>query len=114
MKAILLAAGYGKRLGDITKKIPKCLIKVDNQPTDSLVTIMRSMFLQHSKNLETNIPQQIQELNKYVLDYAIQNVYSEAVAYLKYKHDASTMHVPMNAPIYSNKTNKTLEQKPWF
>ena len=89
-------------------------IKVDNQPTDSLVTIMRSMFLQHSKNLETNIPQQIQELNKYVLDYAIQNVYSEAVAYLKYKHDASTMHVPMNAPIYSNKTNKTLEQKPWF
>ena len=32
MKAILLAAGYGKRLGEITKRIPKCLINVDNQP----------------------------------------------------------------------------------
>ena len=31
MKAILLAAGYGKRLGDMTKT-PKCLIEVDNKP----------------------------------------------------------------------------------
>ena len=32
MKAILLAAGYGKRLGSLTKKKPKCLIKIDNKP----------------------------------------------------------------------------------
>lgn len=32
MKAILLAAGYGKRLGSLTKKIPKCLIKINNKP----------------------------------------------------------------------------------
>ena len=89
-------------------------ILIDNQPHDSIVSIMRSMYLQHSKNLETNIPGQIQELNNYVLNYAINNVYSEAVAYIKYRQDASTMHVPMSAPIYSNKTNKTLEQKPWF
>jgi len=89
-------------------------ILIDNQPQDSIVSIMRSMYLQHSKNLETNIPGQIQELNNYVLNYAINNVYSEAVAYIKYRQDASTMHVPMSAPIYSNKTNKTLEQKPWF
>ena len=42
------------------------------------------------------------------------NVFNEAVAYLKYKEDASTMHRPMQHPIYSNKTNKTLEQKAWF
>jgi hypothetical protein len=89
-------------------------ILIDNQPQDSIVSIMRSMYLQHSKNLETNIPGQIQELNNYVLNYAINNVYSEAVAYIKYRRDASTMHIPMSAPIYSNKTNKTLEQKPWF
>jgi hypothetical protein len=89
-------------------------ITIDKQPEDQIVTVMRSMYLQHSKNLETNIPQQIEELNKYVLNYCINNVYNEAVAYIKYKQDISTMHVPMTAPIYSNKTNKTLEQKPWF
>tara|TARA_B110001452_G_scaffold267310_1_gene276707 strand:+ start:163 stop:657 length:495 start_codon:yes stop_codon:yes gene_type:complete len=89
-------------------------ILIGNQPEDQLVTVMRSMYLLYSKNLETNIPQQIQELDKYVLDYCIKNVYSEAVAYLKYKEDSSNMYTPMAAPIYSNKTNKTLEQKPWF
>jgi hypothetical protein len=75
---------------------------------------MRAMYLQHSKNLETNISQQIVELNDFVLNYCIVHVFNEAVAYLKYKEDASTMHRPIQHPIYSNKTNKTLEQKPWF
>jgi hypothetical protein len=89
-------------------------IIIDKQPEDHIVTVMRSMYLQYSKNLETNIAQQVQELNNYVLDFCIPKIYSEAVAYLNYKRDASRMHMPMTAPIYSNKTNKTLEQKPWF
>jgi len=89
-------------------------ILVDNQPEDQIVTIMRAMYLQYSKNLEINIPQQIQELNNFVLNFCIISVFNEAVAYLKYKEDASTMHKPMQHPIYSNKTNKTLEQKAWF
>jgi hypothetical protein len=89
-------------------------ILVDNQPEDQIVTVMRAMYLQNSKNLETNISQQIKELNNLVLTYCINNVFNEAVAYLKYKEDASTMHRPMQHPIYSNKTNKTLEQKAWF
>ena len=31
MKAILLSAGYGTRLRPVTNKIPKCLIKINNQ-----------------------------------------------------------------------------------
>jgi choline kinase len=31
MNAIILAAGYGKRILSVTKKIPKCLIKVNNE-----------------------------------------------------------------------------------
>ena len=89
-------------------------ILVDNQPEDQIVTVMRAMYLQHSKNLETNIPRQIEELNNLVSNYCIISVFNEAVAYLKYKEDASTMHRPIQHHIYSNKTNKTLEQKPWF
>ena len=102
----------GIRKGVYDKSQQKILI--DNQPEDQIVTVMRSMYLQHSKNLEINIAQQIEELNANVLQYCINNIFNEAVAYLKYKEDASTMHRPMQHPIYSNKTNKTLEQKPWF
>ena len=35
---------------------------------------MRSMYLQHSKNLEINIAQQIEELNAHVLQYCINNI----------------------------------------
>tara|TARA_B100000780_G_scaffold114291_1_gene80093 strand:+ start:4335 stop:4829 length:495 start_codon:yes stop_codon:yes gene_type:complete len=89
-------------------------ILIDEQPQDQIVTVMRSMYFQHSKNLDNNIPNQIKELNNYVLNFCIKSVFDEAVAYLKYKEDTSKMHVPMAAPLYSNKTNKTLELKPWF
>jgi len=32
MKAVILAAGIGSRMGKIAKEIPKCLIKIDNKP----------------------------------------------------------------------------------
>ena len=82
-------------------------IMIDKQPQDNIVIVMRSMYLQYSKNLDTKLNEQVNELNSYVLNFCIPKVYSEAVAYLKYKQDASTMHMPMSAPIYSSKTNCT-------
>ena len=102
----------GIRKGVYDKSNGKILI--DNQTEDVIATVMRSIFLQYSKNLENNIPQQIQELNNRVLNYCIKQAYNEAIAYLKYKEDSSNMYIPMNMPIYSSKTNKTLEQKQWF
>tara|TARA_Y100000591_G_C21832559_1_gene700509 strand:- start:1928 stop:2419 length:492 start_codon:yes stop_codon:yes gene_type:complete len=89
-------------------------ILIDNQSRDNIVTVMRAMYLLYSKNLDINITAQIEALNKLVLDFCIKNVYSEAVAYLNYKRDASDMYTPMSAPIYSSKTNKTLQQKNFF
>ena len=89
-------------------------ISVDQQPEDQIVMVMRSMYLQYSKNLDTNIETQVKDLNRLVLNFCVNNVFNEAVAYLKYREDASTMHIPIIHPIYSNKTNKVLEQKPWF
>ena len=88
-------------------------IVVDNQSEDQIVTVMRSMYLQYSKNLDTDIAKQIYELNSVILSYCINNVYTEAVAYIKYRQDASTMYTPMSAPIYSSRSDKTLELKPW-
>ena len=102
----------GIRKGVYDKSDGKILI--DKQCEDQIVSVMRSMYLQYSKNLDYNISSQIQDLNSYVLKYCINNTYTEAVAYLKYKHDSSNMYTPMNNPIYSNKKNNTLELKPWF
>lgn len=84
------------------------------QDCDSLKIIMRSVFLQYSANQPDNIPQQINQLNKIVLDYCIQQVYSEAQGYMKYIDDASTLVVPISHPVMANNNDRQLELKPWF
>jgi hypothetical protein len=84
------------------------------QDCDSLKIIMRSIFLQYSANKPDNISQQINELNKMVLDYCIQQVYSEAQGYMKYINDASTLVVPISHPVMADNNDRQLELKPWF
>ena len=85
------------------------------QDCDALKIIMRSVFLQHSANQPNNIPEQIQELNKIVLDYCIFHVYSEAQSYMKYLHDVSTLAVPLATPIVETKKDKNNYRMPnWF
>jgi hypothetical protein len=84
------------------------------QDCDSLKIIMRSVFLQHAANQLNNIPQQIAELNKIVLNYCIQQVYSEAQGYMKYVDDVSTLVVPIAHPVQATSSDRTLEFKGWF
>jgi len=84
------------------------------QDCDSLKIVMRSVFLQNSANQPNNIPQQIAQLNKIVLEYCIQQVYSEAQGYMKYINDASTLVVPISHPVMANDNDRQLELKPWF
>ena len=87
---------------------------VGEQNPDELKIIMRSVFLQHSKNLAIDIPKQIAELNDIVLDFAIHQVYGEAEGYMKYKRDVSTLVVPLERPVYSTTNEKQLELQHWF
>ena len=87
---------------------------VAEQNMDELQIIMRAIFLQYSKNLPTNIPSQIKDLNKIVLEYSINQVYGEADGYMKYKRDASTLVVPLAMPIMVSTNGKQLELKKWF
>jgi hypothetical protein len=86
---------------------------VAQQSDTQLKMIMRAIFLEHSKNQPNNITGQIKELNQRVLEFCIPKIYSEAKAYLVYLKDASTLAVPMNAPIHQS-TKQTLELKPFF
>ena len=87
---------------------------IGQQDCDSLKIIMRSVFLQYSANQPNNISQQIKELNKIVLNYCIQQVYSEAQGYMKYIDDASTLVVPIAHPVQESNTDRQLEFKRWF
>ena len=75
---------------------------------------MRSVFLQYSANQPNNIPEQIAELNKIVLDYCIQQVYSEAQGYMTYVNDVSTLVVPIERPVMTSNNDRQLELKSWF
>ena len=84
------------------------------QDCDSLKIIMRSIFLQYSANQPNNIQGQVTELNKLVLNYCIQQVYSEAQGYMKYINDVSTLVIPIAHPIMPDNTDRQLEFKHWF
>lgn len=84
------------------------------QDCDELKVVMRSVFLQNSKNLPTNVTQQVQALNQMVLDYCIQQVYGEATGYLKYIDDVSTLAVPIAHPVMTANSDRELEFKQWF
>ena len=87
---------------------------IGEQDCDSLKIVMRSVFLQHSTNQSAHISSQVEELNKMVLNFCIQQVYSEAQGYMKYIDDASTLVVPIAHPVMTNNSDRELQLKPWF
>jgi hypothetical protein len=87
---------------------------IGDQDCDSIKIIMRSVFLQYSANKPSSIPQQIIELNNIVLNYCIQQVYSEAQGYMKYIDDVSTLAVPIAHPVQASNNDRQLELKSWF
>jgi hypothetical protein len=84
------------------------------QNCNELKIIMRSIFLQHANNLPCDIKHQIITLNNLVTNFAIEQVYKEAVSYIKYKIDASTLSVPISTPINTSPKTNTLELQPFF
>jgi len=88
--------------------------KIGQQDCDTLKVIMRSIFLQYSANKPNDIKQQVHELNKMVLEYCIQQVYSEAQGYMKYINDVSTLVVPIAHPVMASQNDRQLELKSWF
>ena len=89
------------------------IYNIGYQDQDVLKTIMRAMYLQHSKNLNDNVTSQINELNSFVINYAVPQIYSEAESYIKYKQHVSNIADPIDLPKSSYHSN-TLVMKPFF
>jgi hypothetical protein len=90
-------------------------IVVPPQSIDNLKIIMRSTYLQYGQYKENqHVTSQVERLNEIVLDYAVQNVYNEAIGYLKYCQDQSSLVQPMARPQAIDRDHKHLEVKQWF
>jgi hypothetical protein len=84
---------------------------VPNQNTDTLKIIMRSTYLQYAEHYPNAIAEQVERLNNIVLEYAIPSVYNEAIGYMKYVQDQSTLVLPMERPLNHDRQFKQLEIK---
>ena len=82
--------------------------------TTLILNLLKCLDYEIIKIHSNDIKYQIQNLNKLVLDYAINQVYSETVGYIKYKYDISTMYDPISRPVLSRTNDKQLELKKWF
>jgi hypothetical protein len=59
---------------------------------------MRSFYLQYGKNLSYNIPGQIAELNKLVIDWAVPAIVSEVEMHIHYQNDINKLPEPIAHP----------------
>jgi len=85
------------------------------QNIDNLKIIMRSMYLQYAEHRgDISITSQVETLNKIVLDYVVPTLYNEAIGYMKYLEDQSTLVRPFAMPTTVDRDYKQLELKPWF
>ena len=85
------------------------------QSESELMIIMRGMYLEYGVNLQTDVVQQVKDLNKKVLDYSVPRILVDLEQYEKYVEDASQVHVPMERSTnVSNKGNKILYRSELF
>ena len=72
--------------------------KIARQSDTELQIIMRSIFLQYSKNRPCNLKEQVAELNRKVLTYAVDRIITEISQYLEYKDTVNKLPLPLNHP----------------
>lgn len=82
---------------------------ISKQDDNELKTIMKSIYLQYSKNINNNYKEQINILNNHVLTYCISNILTNIEMYLSYKKVVNKMpepiELPKNTSKFGTKTN---------
>lgn len=80
--------------------------QIGKQSEEQLIIIMRSIYLQHGKNLPDNIQEQVDDLNKKVVNECVRIILVNIQAYVGYVRDVnappSTMNLPKSTRVYNN------------
>lgn len=102
----------GLRAGVYAKSNEQFVLPPQN--IDQLKVIMRDAYMKYADHSPDNITGQVERLNKAVWDYSVPLVYKEAVGYMKYLQDQSSLVVPLLLPQHHDRVYKQLELKPYF
>ena len=83
--------------------------QISKQSYQELQIIMKSIYLQYSRNLPNNIEEQVFLLNKYVVDECVSIIIPNVIQYNKYITEiTSPIPVPPRSVNVSNKGDKSL------
>ena len=101
---VLNTAFFSQRnINNIQKQIQKKVLdltnyKIGRQSDLQLQIIMRSIYLQYSKNLNCDYANQIRDLNKKVTDYSVDRIVVEISQFLEYRNEVSKIPDPISLP----------------
>jgi len=88
---------------------------IDPVSTDDLFMVMRAIFLQYSRNLPTDISNQIKELNERIVVWCVPKILAEVSMYKTYSKDISSLPIPLSHPVnQSSAGTKSLPFKEFF
>jgi len=73
--------------------------RIDHQSENAIKTVMRSYFLQYKLKMNVDILSQIRDLNKKVIRWCADEIYSNLLQYQQYKRDITSMPQQMDRPL---------------
>ena len=81
--------------------------RIDKQDEDEIKIIMRSYYLMFGRNDDSQVAQELEDLNRRTVGYAAAKVYSELDFYMFYRKDiqdfAPPIANPMNVHVYGSR-----------
>jgi hypothetical protein len=82
---------------------------IGRQSDIELRIIMRAIYLQYAKNLDYGIKEQIEDLDKHILEYSIRDIMHEVNQYYDYINHVETLPIPIQHPVnVAKQTDRSL------
>ena len=87
----------------------KTKVEISSQSLNELIIVMKSIYLQNSTNNDNKLDDQLEKLNKLVLEYCIDNIISNMKQYDKYIKDITSEKKILSHPEFVNNDSKTYD-----
>lgn len=72
---------------------------IDRQSDVEIQVVMRSIFLQHSPNLDQHVTDQIKYLDNLIVEWCVPKIIAEVQQYIGYINDIQKMPMPIDRPV---------------